>query len=44
MAAWVEAGGYQPAGLHREVYLHYADGDPDTWATELQAPVREEER
>lgn len=40
LAAWLEAGGYQPAGLHREVYLHYADGEPDTWVTELQAPVR----
>jgi DNA-binding transcriptional MerR regulator len=44
LATWLEAGGYQPAGLHREVYLHYAHGDPDTWATELQAPVRKEER
>ena len=32
------------AGLHGEVYLHYADGEPDTWATELQVPVRTEER
>jgi DNA-binding transcriptional MerR regulator len=44
LAAWLEAGGYQPAGLHREVYLNYAHGDPDTWATELQVPVRGGER
>jgi DNA-binding transcriptional MerR regulator len=43
LAAWLEAGGYQPAGLHREVYLQYAHGDPDTWATELQVAIRKEE-
>jgi DNA-binding transcriptional MerR regulator len=44
LAVWLEASGYRPAGLHREAYLHYAHGEQDTWATELQAPVAKEER
>lgn len=40
LARWIEAHGYESAGYSRELYLNYAMGDPDTWRTELQEPVK----
>ncbi|GAA4599712.1 MerR family transcriptional regulator [Planotetraspora phitsanulokensis] len=39
LARWIEDNGYQSSGIAREVYLHYGDGDPASWVTELQEAV-----
>jgi effector-binding domain-containing protein len=39
LARWMEAHGYRSTGYNREVYHHYAQGDPNGWRTELQEPV-----
>jgi len=40
LAQWMDAHGYKSAGYSRELYLNYGMGDPDTWRTELQEPVK----
>lgn len=39
LARWIEENGYASSGLAREVYLHYGEGDPATWVTELQEAI-----
>jgi DNA-binding transcriptional MerR regulator/effector-binding domain-containing protein len=39
LARWIEAHGYRSTGYNREVYHHYAQGEPSGWRTELQEPV-----
>jgi DNA-binding transcriptional MerR regulator len=39
LARWIEENGHHSTGLTREVYLKYGEGDPTTWATELQQPI-----
>ncbi|WP_329028059.1 GyrI-like domain-containing protein [Streptomyces sp. NBC_01423] len=38
LARWIDAHGYRPVGLAREVSLDCPD-DPAAWVTELQQPV-----
>jgi DNA-binding transcriptional MerR regulator len=39
LAQWIDVNGYTSAGYNRELYLE-CDGDPETWVTELQEPIR----
>jgi DNA-binding transcriptional MerR regulator len=39
IATWIEENGHSSAGYNREVYLQCM-GDPSTWVTELQEPLR----
>ncbi len=41
LLGWIEVGGYTIDGPSREVYLHFEpDGDPASFVTEIQIPVR----
>ncbi len=39
LATWIEENGHTSAGYNREVYLECV-GDPSTWVTELQEPLK----
>lgn len=39
LAKWIEENGYRGAGVAREVYLAYGEGDPSGWVTEIQEAV-----
>ncbi|GAA2131381.1 MerR family transcriptional regulator [Kitasatospora kazusensis] len=38
LARWIDGTGHRSTGYARELYLE-ADGDPETWVTELQEPI-----
>jgi DNA-binding transcriptional MerR regulator len=40
LAQWIDAHGFTSAGYNRELYLNYGMGDPGTWETELQEPLK----
>lgn len=39
LGRWMEENGHRGTGLAREVYLHYGEGDPAGWVTELQEVI-----
>ncbi|MBO2452062.1 MerR family transcriptional regulator [Actinomadura barringtoniae] len=40
LARWIDDSGFRSAGYNRELYIEYGTGDPSTWTTELQEPLR----
>jgi DNA-binding transcriptional MerR regulator len=41
LSRWVDANGYRPVGLPRELYLACPPDAPKEWVTELQEPITE---